>query len=508
MCQRFLQISDILRDRSGRAVSTGCLLVVLMLNACRSAEQIYDPPVRISESFSSGGNLPVPDKWWSQIDDPVLPGLIEQALAENLSFQSVWDRLDQAEAELRRAGAPLQPSLDAAAGAERSYRRDVDSEPGKTVESYSTDFSLGLAADYELDIWGRLDSLREAAEFQKQAAADDLQVTAITLSATVAITWYQFVEQQGQIRLLDDQIDTNQKVAELITLRFRRGQAAAADVIRQRQLVEARRGERITALANRSVLRHRLAVLLGQAPTEIQLPETTDFPEFGALPETGLPADLLQRRPDVRRAYHTLLAADRNLEAAITNQYPRISIQANVETSAERTRSLFDNWIKNLAANAVAPLFDGDLRKAEVQQNRAVVSERLHDYGQTILDALAEVEDALVLETRQREFIASLNRQLELAQESIDRIRDQYAKGATDYLDVLSALLTYQNLQRSALTARRVLIEDRIFLHRALAGGWELERTDLAENNNGKEQKHSADSAKLTQTPLRTEHPL
>jgi outer membrane protein TolC len=161
--------------------------------------------------------------------------------------------------------------------------------------------------------------------------------------------------------------------------------------------------------------------------------------------------------------------------AAVADQFPRISLSARVEASAAETKDLFDNWLASLGANLTAPLLDGGLRAAEVDRTRARAEEQLHAYGQSILDALREVEDALVEERQQERYLASLGRQVELSRQASDQTRDRYAKGAEDFLRVLTALQSYQSLQRRELQARRELIEFRIGLYRALGGGWDME---------------------------------
>ena len=137
---------------------------------------------------------------------------------------------------------------------------------------------------------------------------------------------------------------------------------------------------------------------------------------------------------------------------------------------------LFDNWLATLTANLLAPIIDGGRRQAEVDRTQAVAEEALHAYGQAVLEALAEVEDALVQEQRQVEYLASLNRQLELAEQATERIRERYLNGAENYQRVLTSLLSEQQLQRTRLSARSDLFANRIKLCRALAGGWEMSR--------------------------------
>ncbi len=200
----------------------------------------------------------------------------------------------------------------------------------------------------------------------------------------------------------------------------------------------------------------------------------------GPLPATGLPAALVQRRPDIRQAYYNVLAADRRVSQAVAERFPRITLTAGVDANAAGVRDLLDNYLATLAANFIAPLIDGGARAAEVRRTEAVLSERLNRYGQTILDGFREVADALAQERRQREFVRSLEKQLELSSAALKRIRQGYLAGTNDYLRVLDAISTDQQLQQRYLTARRTLIQQRIILCRALGGGWELKSPPLA----------------------------
>ena len=447
-------------------------IVVTLLSGCSPAIHELKSPVAAPARFSEPGTSPLPDRWWLTFEDAVLNTLIDQSLSNNFSLKTAWDRLSQAEAEARSAGADLFPALDAEAGVSRTrYRED-----GQTSNSHG--YSLGLAASYELDLWGRIRSSRDAAAFDAKASKEDLRAAALTLSAEVADTWYQLVEQYGQLDMLDEQIATNKQVLELVTLQFRTGQVGIADMLQQRQLVESNRGEKAQVVAQVKVLEHQLAILLGSPPGQPVAPRISKPLNLPPMPETGLPAELIRRRPDIRSAYYTVLSADSDVAAAIADRFPRLSLIAGVDPSGEHTRDLFDNWLAILAANLVAPVIDGGLRRAEVDRTRAAASEALHTYGQTILDALGEVEDALVQEQRQRDFIASLDKQLKLAGQVIERVRDRYLQGTVDYQRVLDALISQQALQRSLLTAKRELVQDRIDLCRALGTGWALEQPE------------------------------
>ncbi len=462
--------------RTVRRLWGGLLLLAVLVSGCSPAFHPVKVPVALPEQFSESGTSKLPDRWWLSFEDPVLDGLIEQALAGNFSLKTAWDRLTQAEAVARKEGADLWPTLDVEGGDSRSLDHDADGT------SNSSSLSLGLVASYELDLWGRIRSSRDAAAFDLQASSEDLRAAALSLSAEVAEGWYQLVEQYGQLEVLDAQLAANEQILELVTLQFRTGQVSISDVLQQRQLVEANRGERAQAESRAAVFEHQLAILLGVSPQQLEIPRVTSFSALAPMPTTGLPAALVQQRPDLRSAYYGVLAADSTLAAALADRFPRLSLSAQVTTSGEHTRELFNNWLTTLAANLTAPVLDGGLRKAEVDRTRAAASEALNSYAQTILEALGEVEDALIQEQRQGDYISSLNQQLDLAGQVTERVRDRYLKGAVDYQRVLDALLSQQQLQRSLLTARQEQIQYRINLCLALGGGWEMERPEPASN--------------------------
>lgn len=440
------------------------------LVACTPEVTRQTASIQPEGSFSSGGETPLPDQWWRSFEEPTLDRLIDQALADNLSLQSAWDRLDRARALARRAGADLFPKVDGDAGF--SSTRTHNNSRSESNQN----FTLGLAARYEVDLWGRIQSTSDAARIDAQASAEDLRTAALTISARVAATWFQLLEQYGQNRVLTRQLQTNRQTLELITLQFRTGQVGIADVLQQRQLVESNQGELALVTGRSKVLENQLAVLLGLTPDHPwELPEKINL-KLPPLPQTGLQSGLLTRRPDIQSAWLRIEAADERVAAAIADRFPRLSLTGRANTNAENLEDLFDDWLASIAANLLAPLIDGGQRRAEVDRTRALAAEALHDYGQTVLEALAEVENALAREEQQTQYLQSVERQLVLAGQATERIRDRYINGAEDYQRVLISLLSEQQLQRTQLTARRDLFENRVNLCRALAGGWEMVR--------------------------------
>jgi len=434
--------------------------------------------VTVPKTFSLSGKGRLPDRWWMVLDDKQLDKLIGGALESNLDLMTTWDRLDEALAVARQSSAGLYPTLDGDGSASRTRtetHKGVNAGATPFGHVYTSSFGLGLVAAYEVDLWGRVRSTSEAGAMDLVASGEDLDAAAISLTAEVAQTWYRLLEKRDQVKLLDSQIETSRQVLELVTLRFGQGKVSAVDVLQQRQQVESKLAEKAQAESDRKVLSHQLAVLLGKSPKALAPEDGKLLASLPPVPKTGLPADLVRRRPDVRAAHFRLQAANHRVAAAIADRFPRVGLSAQVGSNTSKVRDLFDNWFATLAANLAAPILDGGLRQAEVDRTRAVASRHLHAYAQKILTSLREVEDALAREAQQRLYLASLVRQLDLSEKVIARTRQQYANGAIDYLRVLDALESHQRLQRTHLLARRQLIGFRINLYRALGGSWPLE---------------------------------
>lgn len=457
-------------------------LCCVLISGCLSKPVPIELHAQLPSSFSQPGDNPLPDKWWEAFEDHDLNTLIDLALENNPSLLATWDRLRQAEAVLTREGAARFPSLNGNLNASRS--RDNN---GRQTDR----FQMGLAAAYELDLWGRVRANTTAAQFDAEASQTDVLTAALSLSGEITKAWYNLNEQRAQLVLLERQIATNEKVLHLVTLRFRQGVAGAADVLRQQQLIEQTRGETKDVVAQIETLGHQLAILIGQPPMSVQVPKDDSLITLPPLPSTGLPVELLQRRPDVQGNFNQVHAADARIAAAIAERFPRIDLTGSLTTNLSSTLSggsfatapagLFTSWLANMAAQVVAPLIDAGARAAEVERREALLSEALNNYESTVLQAIREVEDALTREAQQREKTVSLERQFQLATQVIQRLRGRYIQGATAYIDVLNALVSQQVLERQILTARRNLIDYRVDLARALAGGWELKKPELRE---------------------------
>lgn len=464
------------RDALGRAWWRGAAWAVLggalaLCSCVGTRPSEFAPPLELPSSFSDSGDSAPSARWWEEFGDEDLETLVERALDDNLDLRAAVDRLAQALATARQQGAALWPSLDGSASASRTARRTEIPPQGGDTE-YSSQFRVGLNAGYVVDVWGKMRAARSSAHFAASASAYDAEATRIALAAQVTGTWYRFVETRLQLDVLARQVASNENSLELVEMRFRKGQVPATDVLRQRQLVESVRADRATVEGTLASLEHQLATLTGRAPGTIQLPADVELPAVPPLPRTGTPARWLRRRPDVQAAHMRVLSRDRSVAVALAERYPALSLTGTAESAVPSLSELLDQWAVSVAGTLSAPIFAGGRRDAEVARTRGALSESVHQYGQAVLNGLREVEDALSRETAQQRTITGLERQLDLAEETLGQLQTKYRNGTVSFIEVLSAQQSFQQLQRRLLTARRILIERRIDLYAALGGAF------------------------------------
>ena len=460
------------RDRISRLAFRASLFVVPLAFASCVVYPVREEvalPQQVPESFEDIGTVRVSERWWEEFDDHALNALIDEALERNLDLRSASARLEQARAIARGSGADKIPSLGFGSGLSRS-RTDTGA-----LESTDNRFALDLSAAYEVDLWQRIDSFQNAAVLDATARREDLDTIALLLTADIANTWYTIVEQRARLDLLQEQLNVGTTYLSLVELRFGTGQASAVDVYQQREQVASIETQIPLVESFLGVQMHRLAVLLGRDPTDTVVFGLSKVPELPELPDTGIPAALLQRRPDVRAAQTRVLAADYRVAVAVADRFPALRLTASRGNQSTEIEDLFSNWLWSLAGNLTAPLVDGGRRLAEVDRTRAVLEEALSVYEGTILEALRDVNDALLQERFQHQYLENLERQLQFARDALRESRERYAAGQTIYLTVLAELRAVQQIERTMITAKTDLILIRVALYKAMGGDFDEE---------------------------------
>lgn len=285
---------------------------------------------------------------------------------------------------------------------------------------------------------------------------------------------------KNQLQLIDEQLETNEQVLALIRARFASGQVKGVDILRQEQLIENTKEQKIAVEMQLKMLENQLSILLGQPPGgEFNI--SSSLPDLPPLPQTGVPLELANRRPDVQNAFYRLQASDREVAAAISNKYPRLSFSLTAAMRSNNLAGLFESQALSLTGGLLAPLFYGGRLSAEQDQAEAIRQQQRSEYGQTVLLAFQEIENALVQEAKVLEQIDVIVEQVKLAEQTFEQLRIEYLNGSLAYLDVLVTLNQQQQLRRDLINVKINLLEIRIALYRALAGGFETEREKALE---------------------------
>jgi NodT family efflux transporter outer membrane factor (OMF) lipoprotein len=456
---------------SNRILRDGCAALSVTL-LCASCTSWYAPESRTADAVPSSyraaiAGTPAQEEWWRAFGDEQLDRLMAHALSGNLSIEQSAARLRQAEALAVRSGAARFPELSGTAGARTIYDYDTAGQR-RTTDKYS----LGLAASYEIDLWGRVASGHRAALRTLKASRFDLQTAAMTVAGQTAISYFQWQQLEAQKAVLTAQLASRRKMLSVIEKRFQAAQADALDVLQQRAQVAASEAAIPPVEAALQVAYNTLATLIGEPPqTDLNL-AGYPLPELPGYPDAGLPAGLLVRRPDLQAAWARLEAADWNTRAAQADRLPAITLTGTAAYEAEKTDALFDNWVMNLAAGLTAPLIDGGFRRAEVARTKAVADEQVAAYRESVLNALTEVENALSTEARQHEYLAAVRRQLNASAAAADEALSRYTRGLESYFETLVAETLRQNLEVTVLLARFDLLTARVQLYRVLGGDW------------------------------------
>ena len=422
-------------------------------------------PPRFSES-ATGAVLPTEwnTSWWETFDDEDLSRLIESGLATSFELRQYVARIEQATALARQAGARLYPSLDFDAGYELEWDGETQSDESRDRQDTS---DLGFLLRWELDVWGRLSALRRAESLAAQATIEDWLGARLLLSTAIAETYFEIQEQRRQLEVIRTQIEINETLLQLTSLRFGQGQSSIVDVLQQQEQLEATHARVPQTEARIGRLEYSLDILLGRPPGTGNHVTSSRLGRPSPLPAVGIPALLLTRRPDLRGAQKRVLAFDYEVGVAVAEQLPTLSLGGSVGWRGDPD---FADAVTAVFAGLAGPLFDAGQRRSEVTFRKARLEEALAGYSDRYLSALFEVEAALLEERKNGEQLVLVEQQLATAQRLLTEARNRFSQGLTDYLPVYTSLSIVQNLERDVVSSRRSVLSARVALHRALGG--------------------------------------
>lgn len=410
--------------------------------------------------------------WWTSFEDVRLDGLVREALANNRDLRATAARVEAAFASAAEAGGARLPRVDAGFDATRTRQNVIGIVPGvPLLTNYATSYGLSLSVSWELDLWGRLAAGANAADARAAATSWDLEGALQSIAASTAKAWFGAIEAEQQLDLAERARENRETARVAIRTAFDAGRATSLDLELARTEVANAEAEVVAATANRNAARRALERLLGRYP-DASLRAALDLPAPPAPIPPGLPAALLDRRPDLRAARARLEASGFDTHAARADLYPRLALTASGGTRSNDLSDLLDGDFRvwSIAGSVLQPVFNGGALRARVRASEAREREAAESFAARVLDACAEVEGLLELD----HLLAERERALVAAETSADEAeRGAMARYRSGQLDIATLLLA----QRSALAARsarvavrRARLETRVDLHLALGG--------------------------------------
>ena len=486
--------------------------ILLPLAGCLSAACAFAPEPSLPEAvpeplsavtdalpdgFAGGlaGGEYDPLEWWRTFADPVLDDVVDAVLASNFDMAVAVARVQQARETARLARAAVFPVVGVRAAVDdfssptnagigaQLQELGLEEALGDTADDFTLPDRLGLttyalSADvaYELDFWGRARNEQLAAGADYLASESDLRAARIGILAETIAAYFEIVDLRQRIALAGETVEVLLEREAVAAARYDRGLADSLALYRVRQeLRDTQAG--LPQLENRlAAAEGRLAVLLGGYREDLQelLPDTlAPAPPPDPVP-VGIPADLLFQRPDVRAAGHRLEAAGYTIEARRAELLPALSLSGSIGLQSSDIAGLLNvhQWFTNLAADLLAPVFDGGRLRTRVALAEARFNELAAAYGRTVVTAVSEVEAALAgleNEGRRHAFLVSRREQ---AQGTLDLRSERYTSGVGGYADFLDALRALLNVESALAGAGRDLALARLAVHRALGGAW------------------------------------
>ncbi|MDB5460301.1 MAG: heavy metal efflux outer membrane protein CzcC family [Caulobacteraceae bacterium] len=412
--------------------------------------------------------------WWTVYGDPVLDGLEARLGSANNSLASAVARYDQARALAAQARAGLFPELDGTGAVQTN--RQSQNRPlrinGAGVDTYDNE-QIGLAVNYEIDLWGRLRNLAAASRAQAQASAADLQSAELSLRAELANDYMALRGADAQLRLLTDTVAAYSRAYDLARARHEGGAASGLDLYRAETQLRAARSQIPDVAAQRALYEHAIAVLVGQTASGFTIARADAAPAPPTVP-VNAPSTLLQRRPDIAAAERRAAAANAQIGVARAAFFPTVTLglAGGYQSAGGVNLISAPNSFWTLGPGVVAPLFDAGRRRAAERFVRAQFDQAAADYRQAVLAAFQNVEDQLALNNQLGGEAAEQALAVLAARKTEDLATTRYQLGAATYLEVVTAQTAALQVEQQALAVQTRRLQASVNLVRALGGGW------------------------------------
>lgn len=464
-----------------RAKIISVALSIVSLTGCMVGPKYRQLTPPVPEQFKEGGT---PDSgtpeiaysdWWRVFNDAELSRLEAEADSANQDIKLAMARVEQAKAGAKYARSFLFPTISLGASVSRTREAQDRPNNGNTSGLAATynDFQIPAFLSYEVDAWGRVRHSIDAANATAQATSADLRSVRLAAEAEVAMDYYSLREIDAERGMLDSTVGEMQKAVDLTMNRFHAGLSSELEVKQAQTLLNQTKAQAQALDVQRAQLEHAIAVLEGKAASDFSLPQAP----LNTLPPgipSGLPSELLGRRPDIAEAERMVAAANAEIGVAKTAALPNISLTGIAGFESTNMGGLFawQNGMASLISSAVAPLFTGGRIKSGVDQAWAVYRQSLAQYQKTVLTAYQDVEDQLAaLRILAGEAETTANA-VNDAQQSETIALNRYRSGLVSYLDVVYAQTALLANQRSATQIEGQRMVASVVLVKALGGGW------------------------------------
>lgn len=492
----------------------GLTLLAMTLSACSVGPDYVPPrpatPASFNDLHSTGQHEPAsrarvaqPDPaWWQTFHDAQLNSLIERAIVGNLSLRQAVLRIAGAREQTLQAGAAGLPSVNANASATRqqlgvagildssgirSQAAAANEDLASGLDSLSRPVHLyqgSFDASWELDLWGRVRRSVESAEAQTQASIEQRNDALVSLEAEVARSYLQLRGAQSITQTLESQIAIAQQSLELTRSRQQNGLAPQMDVENAAAQLGQLRAQLPQYLAQQRQAMNGLAVLLGQAPgaLDAELAAVKPLPMLPAAVPVGVPASLARRRPDVRQAEANLHAATANIGVSVAQLFPDLSLtgQFGMRNTDADYLTHWSSHFYSYGPQISIPIFQGGRLVSSVRLSRVQQANAVLNYRQTVLNALQDVENALVSYRTDQQRVDGLEETARSLQNAWELANDSYRQGLSTFINVLDAQRQLAQARQQSASARVQSSIDLVSLYKALGGGWELyQKVDL-----------------------------
>ncbi|NVH77406.1 efflux transporter outer membrane subunit [Paraburkholderia sp. JPY432] len=459
-------------------LATGCTLAphyqrpAAPVTATFPTGGVYDQQPGAQGARSANGQAAADIGWRNFFVDPRLQQLIEIALKNNRDLRVSVLNMQASAAQYRIVRAGLFPTLDAAASQSRSRTPKDLTFTGVTI---SNTYSVGLNASWEIDFFGRVQSLKDQALAKYLGTAQARKAAEIALVSQVANQYMTVLELDDLLKVTQNTLVTAQESYRITKLQFDNGTGSELDLRQSQTVVETASANLQSQMRLRAQADNALVLLIGE-PLPADLSPGLPLSDQNLLTDipAGLPSDLLTRRPDIMEAEENLLAANANIGAARAAFFPRVTLTGSAGTLSPTLGGLFKPgsaaW--SFAPSITLPIFEGGQNMANLDLANIEKNVQIATYEKAIQTAFREVADGLAARGTYDEQIAALERDVAAEQRRLDLSTLRYKNGVDSYLSVLTAQTALYVAQQTLVTARMERLQNLVTLYQALGGGW------------------------------------